>query len=61
MPTPIRLLTHILPPRYFVSALRTLFLAGNVWEIVLQDTAILAVFATILWMLTIRKTRLTLE
>lgn len=61
MPLPIRVLTHFLPPRYFVSALRTLFLAGNVWEIVLKDAAVLAVFAAILWTLTIRKTRLTLE
>lgn len=61
MPAPIRLLTHVLPPRYFVSALRTLFLAGDVWEVVLPDTAVLSVFAVVLWVLTIRKTRLTLE
>jgi len=61
MPLPIRVLTHFLPPRYFVSVLRTLFLAGNVWETVLKDAVVLAVFAAILWTLTIRKTRLTLE
>lgn len=61
MPAPIRLLTHVLPPRYFVSALRTLFLAGDVWEVVLPDAAVLSVFAVVLWVLTIRKTRLTLE
>jgi len=61
MPLPIRILTYLLPPRYFVSALRTLFLAGNVWEVILQDTLILALFAAVLWTLTIRKTRLTLE
>lgn len=61
MPPPIRMLTYLLPPRYFVSALRTLFLAGNVREVILQDTVILALFAVVLWTLTIRKTRLTLE
>ncbi|MGQ9606285.1 MAG: ABC transporter permease [Thermogutta sp.] len=61
MPLPIRILTYLLPPRYFVSALRTLFLAGNVWEVVIRDTLVLAAFAVVLWTLTIRKTRLTLE
>ncbi|GAB4130805.1 ABC transporter permease [Thermopirellula anaerolimosa] len=61
MPPPIRALTYVLPPRYFVSALRTLFLAGNVWEVILGDALILALFAAVLWILTIRKTRLTLE
>lgn len=61
MPLPIRILTYLLPPRYFVSALRTLFLAGNVWEVVFRDTLVLAAFAAVLWTLTIRKTRLTLE
>lgn len=61
MPAPIRLLTYVQPPRYFVSALRTLFLAGNVWPVVLQDALILSVFAAVLWNLTVRKTRLTLE
>jgi len=61
MPLPIRLFTHVLPPRYFVSALRTLFLAGNVWDVIIPDTLILCIFAAVLWNLTIRKTRLTLE
>ena len=30
MPAPIRLFTRILPARYFVSSLQTLFLAGDV-------------------------------
>jgi len=61
MPLSIRILTHLLPPRYFVSACRTSFLAGNVWEVILYDTSLLALFAVVLWILTIRKTRLTLE
>lgn len=41
MPLPIRIFTHILPARYFVSSLQTLFLAGNVWPLLFID---------ILWM-----------
>jgi ABC-2 type transport system permease protein len=38
MPAPIRALTYILPPRYLVSSLQTIFLAGDVWEILVPDT-----------------------
>ncbi|HWL08343.1 MAG TPA: ABC transporter permease [Planctomicrobium sp.] len=37
MPAPVRALTYLLPPRYFVSALQTLFLAGDVWSILLPN------------------------
>lgn len=60
MPTPIRMLTTIFPPRYFVAALRTLFLAGDVWEVVLPNTAILVVFAGVFLAWAIRATRTSL-
>lgn len=34
MPLPIRMLTYALPPRYFVSCLQTLFLAGNISDVI---------------------------
>ncbi len=57
MPSAIRLLTTIFPPRYFVTVLRTLFLAGDVWEVVLPNTAILVGFAAALLTSAIRATR----
>jgi ABC-2 type transport system permease protein len=33
MPRPIRLVTTIVPARYFVSAMQTLFQAGDVWPV----------------------------
>jgi ABC-2 type transport system permease protein len=33
MPAPIRWLSEIVPAKHFVSALRTVFLAGDVWEL----------------------------
>ncbi|MDR0378570.1 MAG: ABC transporter permease [Candidatus Accumulibacter sp.] len=53
----LRIVTWILPARYFVSSLQTLFLAGDVWAIVLPDAAVLAVMATILMWTAIRSTR----
>ena len=45
MPPGVQVLTHVIPARYFVSALQTLFLAGTVWPVVLFDGAALAVMA----------------
>jgi len=61
MPTVLQLLTHVIPARYFVSSLQTLFLAGTVWPIVLVDGAALTVMAAFFLGLTRRKTRKALE
>lgn len=45
MPWPIRILTHIIAARYFVSTLQTLFLAGDVWPVIAGNMAALAVIA----------------
>jgi ABC-2 type transport system permease protein len=37
MPFPIQCLTYLLAPRYFVSALQTIFLVGNVWQLFIID------------------------
>ncbi len=61
MPTPIRLLTHILPPRYFVSSLQTIFLAGDVYSILVPNALILFGFATVFFVLLYRATQTRLE
>ena len=61
MPGAIRVISYILPARYYVTLLQTLFLAGNIWSIILPDAAILAGIAGALLVLTRRvaKKRLT--
>ena len=54
MPAAIRIITYVLPARYYVTLLQTLFLAGNIWGIVLPDAAILAGIAGVLLALTRR-------
>lgn len=54
MPAAIRIISYILPARYYVTLLQTLFLAGNIWGIILPDAAILAGIAGVLLMLTRR-------
>jgi ABC-2 type transport system permease protein len=37
MPIPIQMITHVIPARYFVSSLQTLFLVGNVWSLIIPN------------------------
>ncbi len=55
MPAVVRMLTHIIPARYFVSVLQTVFLAGNVWSIVVPNIIALAIMALLLLGLTYAK------
>ncbi|MCP5273366.1 MAG: ABC transporter permease [Burkholderiales bacterium] len=48
MPTAIQWITHIVPARYFVAILQTVFLAGNVWQVILPNAATLVLMAVVL-------------
>ena len=48
MPTPIRLITYVLPARYYVTLLQTIFLAGNVWGVIVPNMLVLAAMAVLL-------------
>ena len=41
MPVAIRAITYLLPARYYVALLQTVFLAGNVWGVLLPNAAVL--------------------
>lgn len=57
VPTAVRLISYGVPARYYVSLLQTLFLAGDVWSVVLPNAAVLAVVAAVMLGLTRRATR----
>ncbi|MGW8271381.1 MAG: ABC transporter permease [Burkholderiales bacterium] len=61
MPSVVQIITHLVAARYFVSIVTTLFLAGDVWSVVLPNAAALALMAAIFLGLTWRKTRKRLE
>ncbi|QDT88751.1 Inner membrane transport permease YbhS [Gimesia algae] len=61
MPYPIQLLTHIIPARYFVAILQTIFLAGDVWSVLLPNAMALAMMATLFLGLTRYKSRKQLD
>lgn len=56
MPPVIRALTLIIPARYLVTNLQTLFLVGDVWSLLLPNIGILLLLAAVLFFLTARKT-----
>ena len=47
MPAPIRLITHAIAARYFVAILQTVFLAGDVWSVILPNMAALTLMALV--------------
>jgi ABC-2 type transport system permease protein len=47
MPRAIQIITHIVAARYFVAILQSVFLAGNVWSVILPNAAALAAMAAI--------------
>lgn len=48
MPVAIRIVTYALPARYYVALLQTVFLAGDVWWVVIPNMAALAAMAALL-------------
>ena len=57
MPLPIQTLTRIIPARYFVSSLQTIFLAGDIPSVLVPNTLTLCLIATVLMILVARKTK----
>ena len=48
MPAAVRLITYVLPGRYYVALLQSVFLAGNVWSVIVPNTLVLVAMAIIL-------------
>ncbi|WP_028997479.1 ABC transporter permease [Azohydromonas australica] len=45
VPLAVRIAGHVLPATYFMELVKTLFLAGDQWGLILKDGAILAAYA----------------
>jgi drug efflux transport system permease protein len=61
MPPVVQAITHVVPARYFVSIAQTLFLAGDLWQVILPNMAALLAMAVLFLGLTWRNTRKRLE
>jgi ABC-2 type transport system permease protein len=61
MPTLIQAVTYIVPARYLIPSLQTVFLAGDIWPLFLKDIAAMLGIGAVLLFLTVRTTRKSLE
>jgi ABC-2 type transport system permease protein len=48
MPAAVRLVTYLLPARYYVALLQSVFLAGDVWTVIIPNTLALTLMAALL-------------
>ncbi|MCP5420856.1 MAG: ABC transporter permease [Gammaproteobacteria bacterium] len=61
MPPVVQILTHLIPARYFVTILQTVFLAGNVWSVILPNSLALLLMAALFMTLARSKAHKHLE
>jgi ABC-2 type transport system permease protein len=61
MPAGLQVVTYLIPARYFVTAMQTLFQGGNVWPILLSNAGCLVGAGTLFLGITAIKTRRRLE
>ncbi|HJV25903.1 MAG TPA: ABC transporter permease [Aromatoleum sp.] len=61
MPPVVQAITHLIVARYFVSIVQTLFLAGNVWSVIVPNALALIVMAAIFLTVTWRNSRKRLD
>jgi ABC-2 type transport system permease protein len=61
MPYAIQVFTHAIAARYFVSILQTVFLAGNLWEVILLNALALLIMAVFFFGMIRRKSGKRLE
>jgi ABC-2 type transport system permease protein len=61
VPWVIHAISQLLPATHFMELIKTLFLAGDNWFMILRDCSILALYATVLIYATSRKLRKTLD
>jgi ABC-2 type transport system permease protein len=61
MPVIIRAITHVVPARYFVSSLQTVFLAGDVWSVFLPNMFAMLAIGGVFLGITARKSGKSLD
>ncbi len=61
MPFPIQVMTYIIAARYYVSILQSVFLAGDIWGVIIPNAMALALMAVIFLGVIWNKTRKRLD
>ena len=61
VPDWVNLIAHILPPVYYLEVLKTIFLAGNNFEIIFKNCSILLIYAIIFLSIALKITKKRVE
>ena len=61
MPAIIQIITYIIPARYYVNILQTLFLAGDIFSVMLINVGFLLMCLLLLFMVIFKKTHMQLD
>jgi len=61
MPPIVQAVTWIVPARYFATSLITVFLAGDIWELLLPNLAAMAGLAALIFLVVAKKTKARLD
>jgi ABC-2 type transport system permease protein len=61
MPVVIQAITYIIPARYLIPSLQTVFLAGDIWPLLLPNIAIMLSFGAVFLLLAVRATKRSLD
>ena len=61
MPTPLQIMSHVIPARYFVTILKDIFLKGNPFTFLAFEASLLAVFGLAVFAIANRKFRKRIE
>ena len=61
MPAPLRAFSALVPARYFVQALQTIFLAGDIASVLVPCILILTFMSVVVMVLTWRNSRMRLD
>lgn len=56
MPAPIRAITYVIPAKYFVQCLQTLFMVGDVWTLLLRNCIPMLVIGLLFFAITAKHT-----
>ena len=61
MPLPIQLLTYVVPARYFVTCLLTVFLVGDIWTLIIANLIPMLLIGALIFLITARNTAKRLD
>jgi ABC-2 type transport system permease protein len=61
VPVAIQVISNLLPATHFMSLVKSLFLAGDIWPLILKSCGILVLYAVVLAFLTLRTLRKRLD